>query len=443
MFNLEKFLGFWFKIILVTGLLLVTLFFLSVLTESSLEDLISWFQLSVVAKASQEDLTYWLHLSAFAKLLRELPFSWFKVFFNMLPGLFAIGFALYLPSRYVESLYDLENTTEGFKFLVRYEFGRPGFRPLVIVGEGRIFGGDDTIKKIGGPAGLLVFDDSAAVLECGGRLTRVLGPGFYKDLAPFERVWETVDIRPQRWEYPVGAMTLEGIPVTCMADIRFKIRDIGQEPTKKYPYPMSKNAVLDAVSCKWIRESDRSEPDRRMEWDKRVIISHTEGTLRSILARYPLNQLIEPTGRWEIREQLEQALNESVLGLGAKIIGVELGDITLEDAATQQWIERWQVRKRREAETLIAQGEATRTRLEAEAQSEVKLDMYQRTANILRELKNLYGSNIPPRLIALRFTDMIREIPGNALYLPDDVLKTLKSIEERLASKHISFESKP
>ncbi len=432
MFNLEGLLKFLLKAILVTGYILGSLFILSVLTEASPEDLISWFQLNVVEKASQEDLIYWLHFSAVAELLQVLPFSWFKVFLNMLPGLFAIGLVLYLSSRYVQSLYALENTKEGLNFLVRYEIGRPQFRPLVIVGEGKVMGGDDTVKKIGGPGGILVFNDSAAVLEKAGQITRVFGPGFGQ-LAPFERVWETVDLRPQRWNYPVSAMTLEGIPITCEAEVRFKIGDDGQLPTKESPHPMTEEAVLKAVFCKWIRDHTRSEPDRRMEWDKRVIISHTEGALRSILSLYPLDQLIQPDGQREIRDKLEESLRESVPGLGAKIMGVELGDITVEDEATQQWIERWQATKRRAAETQIAKGEAIGTRFEAEARAKVKLDMLQRTANVLAELNSQYGSEIPPRVIALRFTDMIREIPGNALYLPDDVAATLKSIEDRLS----------
>ncbi len=227
-------------------------------------------------------------------------------------------------------------------------------------------------------------------------------------------------------------MTQEGIPVTCIADIRFKIGDDDQKPTSRNPRPYTEKAILDAVFCKWIRDHDRSEPDRRMEWDKRVIISHTEGTLRTILARYPLNELIQPNKRWKIRKELEEALSASVPDLGAKITGVELGDITLKDEATQQWIERWQATKRRIAETLIAEGEAEETRLEAEAQAEVKLDIFQRTAYILEYLKNLYGTDIPPRLIALQFTDMIRKMSGQSLYLPDDVLRTLDAIEKRL-----------
>ena len=359
MFDPKKIFAFYFKTIGIAVSLLVLLFSLSMLAN--------W-------RAYLDDTP------------TDLVFCLFIVL-NIVPSLIAVWIVFRLPSRFVQTLYGLSDTMEGFRFLRRCLVGRPEFRPLVKAEEGRTETGSDSIKKIGGPGGLLVFDDSAVILERSGTITRVLGPGFYEDLGPFEKVWETVDLRPQRWKYSVDAMTLEGIPVTCKADIRFKIDDNGQEPTKESPHPMTPEAVLKAAFCKWIREPDRSEPDRLMSWDKRVIISHTEGALRTILACYNLDQLIEPRLRQEIRDELSASLSESVPGLGAKIIQVELGDITVKDEVTQQWIEKWQTEKRRKAETLIAEGEALGTLIEAEAHAQVRLDMLQRSAHILEDLK--------------------------------------------------------
>ncbi|MEA3349023.1 MAG: SPFH domain-containing protein [Chloroflexota bacterium] len=402
MFNPKRILAFYSKIILITLPLLAMLILLSMLAV--------WY---ANAPAFLSDRMFWL-----------------LVIFNIIPGLIAVWIACNLPARFMRSLYGLNDTMEGFRFLVRCWFDRPAFRPLVIVEEGTINRGSDTIKQIGGPGGLLVYDDSAAILERGGRITRVLKPGFY-ELRPFERVWETFDLRPHRWPYSVDAMTLEGIPITCKADIRFKINDGGQAPTEASPHPVSTKAILQAAFCKWIREPDRSEEDRLMEWDKRVIISYTEGTLRSILARYPLDELIEPSGRREIRDKLSAALSDSVPNLGAQIIKVELGDITVQDDVTQQWIERWQVEKHREAETLIAIGEAEGIRIAAQAQSDVKLEIYQQAASILEDLKKEYGSDIPPRVVGLCFADMIRKMSSKMPYLPDDVLRTLGLLEEQ------------
>ncbi|MBU1661601.1 MAG: SPFH domain-containing protein [Chloroflexi bacterium] len=356
---------------------------------------------------------------------------WLFVFLNIIPSLIAVWIVFHLPARFVQALYGLKDIAEGRTFIVSCHFGRPQVGPFVVVGKGTIEGGSDALKRIGGPGGVLVFDDAAAILERSGKITRVEGPGF-SELEPFEKVWDTIDLRHQRWEYKVNAMTLEGIPVICMADVRFKIDDNGQKPTEESPHPMTREAVLKAAFCKWIREPDRSEPDRLMDWTKRVIVSHTEGALRTILACYNLDQLIEPRFRQEIRDKLSASLKKSVPGLGAKIIKVELGNITIQDEVTQQWIKKWQAEKRRKAETLIAEGKALGTLLEAEAQAQVKLDMLRRSADILEDLKAKYGEDIPPRLIALRFADMIRNLSNTMPFLPNDVVATLGVLEKRL-----------
>lgn len=400
MFNLERFVGFHF------GRALAVLFLLSMLVVFS-----TFTKLPDYLADKSPDWKFWL-----------------PVFRNIIPGLAVAWLVLHLSSHFVQTYYGLDDLAQARRFLIYFILGRPHFRPYILVGKGTIENHTDWIKKIGGPGGLLVFNDSAAVLERAGVITRVLGPGIY-ELEPFERVWETIDLTPQRWKYSVEAMSLEGIPVTCKVDVRFKIDDDGQKPTEEVPHPMTEEAVLAAVFCKWIREPDRSEPDRLMDWTKRLIISHTEGTLRSILARHPLDRLIEPLGRRAIKRELSQSLRKSVTGLGAKIISVELGNITVQDQVTQQWIDKWQVKKRRVAEALIAEGEADGNRIKAEAQAQVKLDMLQQSAEILEELHRTYGPDIPPRIMGLCLADMIKNLSNKIPYLPNDVIEVLRLIE--------------
>ncbi len=182
MFNFKSLVNFIVTIFLVAAYILGNLLLLSILAVAVSNGSISWvlvsFNLLVIAITiyilsrfikSSYDLekkivvaTYFLGTLLLLLItmltISKVSISWVLVFLNLLPGLFAIVTVFYLPSRFIESLYDLENTIEGFKFLIRSEFGRPQFKPLVIVGEGRIFGGDDAVKKIGGPGGLLVFN---------------------------------------------------------------------------------------------------------------------------------------------------------------------------------------------------------------------------------------------------------------------------------------------
>jgi regulator of protease activity HflC (stomatin/prohibitin superfamily) len=226
-------------------------------------------------------------------------------------------------------------------------------------------------------------------------------------------------------------MTQEGISVTCNADISFKIDDGDQKPTLETPHPMTEEAVFKAATSKWIREAWRTEPDRLMTWTKQVIIGETEGTLRSILARYPLDQLIDPAVRRKIQAELEEKLRGAVPNLGAKITRVALGDIQLEDEVTQQWIEKWQAEGRRRMMELEAEGQAARAAIEANARIQAQVKMIANTAKAFASMAK-YGEEIPSRFVILRFIEMIKrtsvEMLGK-LYLPYDVMRTFQMLE--------------
>ena len=418
MFDLKKWLGFWGRALLVAGLVVGIPFFLSVITE------LRAYQVSPV------DVWPFCLLLAPSCPSANWEF-WFFVLLNMVPGLVAVVVVCWLAASFVQSLYGLRSRREGWGFLMRSLFGLSGLQPFLIIREGTIQGDEaHVLRRVGGPGGLVIFNDSAVVLERAGRLTRVAGSGFAY-LEPFEKVWDVIDLRPQRWNFAVEAMTQEGIPVTCHADVSFKIDDGGKKSTREEAYPMTEEAVFKAATSKWIREAGRTEPDRLMTWTKRVVMGETEGTLRSILARYPLDQLIDPAIRRKIQAELEEALRRSVPNLGAKITRVALGDIQLEDEITQQWIEKWQAEGRRRMMELEAEGQAARAAIEANARIQAQVKMIANTAKAFDSMAR-YGEEIPSRFVILRFIEMIKrtsiEMLGR-LYLPYDVMRTFKMLE--------------
>ena len=420
MFRMVRLLKFWGRVLLAAGSIPGLLFALSVITE---------------LRAYQVSLTdVWPFCLLLAPSCPSANWEfWFFVLLNTVPGLVAVVVVCWLAASFVQSLYGLRSRREGWGFLMRSLFGLSGLQPFLIIREGTIQGDEaHVLRRVGGPGGLVIFNDSAVVLERAGRLTRVSGSGF-AHLEPFEKVWDAIDLRPQRWNFAVEAMTQEGIPVTCHADVSFKIDDGGKKSTREEAYPMTEEAVFKAATSKWIREAWRTEPDRLMTWTKQVIIGETEGTLRSILARYPLDQLIDPAIRRNIQAQLEEALRGSVPELGAKIIRVALGDIQLEDEVIQQWIEKWQAEGRRRMMELEARGRAARISIEADARLQAQVKMIANTAKAFASMAK-YGEEIPSRFVILRFVEMIKrtsiEMLGR-LYSPYDVTLTLERLEGR------------
>jgi|YelNatPaOPRAMG01_1025707.scaffolds.fasta_scaffold17192_2 hypothetical protein len=372
-----------------------------------------------------------------------------------LPVLGALVAIPLLVSPLFHRLYATKDLKEAHDTFNRIVFGKLGFGPYLLIKEGRLAMGADTpVARVGGPASLVIYNDTAVVTEQYGRLKRVLGAGF-PQLERFERVWEIVDLRPQRWVYEVFALTREGIPISCEADISFKIDDrlpTGEEkgPTDKEPYPYTEDAVLKAATSKWIREPWRDDP--HMAWTGRVVIGFTEGILRDILAEYRLDWLIAPPQpgqlhpREEIRKRLFEELSAKAETVGAKILKVELGAIRvkardekvsrqLADIVSNQWIETWYADWESRALTSQAEGEAELLRMDA-AQIQAQAEMVIALTEALQSVV-MNQQATEPYLLALRFVETLRWLsfdPYTRDFMPPEVMRTLRRMQELLGA---------
>ncbi len=375
-----------------------------------------------------------------------------RSFFSSVPLLIALIAISRLASRFVRDLYDTEDLEEAQGVAHRSMFGMPGdaLKPLLIVEEGHItLGAGTTCDRIGGPGFVVVHGDSAAVLERGGRLSRVLGPAFCF-LERYERVWEVIDLRQQHWPLAVTAMTKEGIPVSCQADITFKIddRDAGQQgevPARSLAH--TDEAVFNAATSTWVRIHEPDHPEQTRKWTGRVMIGEVEGILRMVLADYRLDWLMQPpwpgrgNPREEIRERLEKRLREKLSvgnDKGARILNVDLGEIDVKDEKIYaQWVEAWQADWRRRAVEDQAEGEAEIARLDAarvQAQAEMVLTLIETIRPLVSSEEELH-----PYLMAMRFTETLRWMaydPHKRMFLPPETLRMLSQLEQLLANTH-------
>jgi regulator of protease activity HflC (stomatin/prohibitin superfamily) len=361
-----------------------------------------------------------------------------KLAASLVPATVAIVGAGILAISYLKALYGLKGYGEAFWHLVHCLFGLASFKPWIRVEEGKIdyqlADPNSFIVKAGGPGNVIVRKDSAAVLEKGGKLNRVVGPGF-ANLEPFERVYDTVDLRPRRWPLAVNALSKEGIPLTCEADIEFQIQDGGQKRSSETPFPVDLGAVFTAVTSKWIREETRKAGDRVLDWKGRIVVSAGEGTLRFILARHPLERLIAPERvghehpRQVIRKELEKALHAAAANVGARILRVELGKIEVRDEITQQWIESWQANWDRLGLEYLATTEAAYHRMVETARAEAFVRRVRDTSKILFELRKtseqdfLTGAKLQLHLA-------LRNVSSDSLgltYMPAEAMKLLQN----------------
>jgi len=419
MFNLKRILTYYGRIIRLFGPILLTL-----------------LSLAVLAVVLDPILAVVLDLGEPSPLL-DLPIE-VAVAIGLIPGLVIVRTLRLLAANFVQGVYGLGTSAEGANFLWRRLFGMRSFKPYLIIKDGKLPSDKEPLMRAGGPGSLVVYKDSAVVLEKAGKLTRVARKGFVT-LGAFEKAWDVVDLRPHRWAYDVSAMTKDGIPVTCQADITFQIDDAGQPPSEEEPFPATEQAIFYAATRKWMREADRSKDDQVFDWARRAIIGNTEGALRAILARYLLDQLLGPDElnkshyRSEIRSKLETELRASFPDLGVKVTQVELGDIKVDDKIAHQQIEAWRSLWQRWVREREAEGEAARLQYVEAAKAQAQADMIVSITQAFQSLAAA-GAVIPSQLVLLRMFEVLKrssyDPQTGILFLPSEVLKTWQLVQE-------------
>jgi regulator of protease activity HflC (stomatin/prohibitin superfamily) len=370
------------------------------------------------------------------------PTFWISIVINMLPIVIISAVVFWLAGRFVRDFYKLDSTKSGVDFLLRSRFGQHSFRPWMRVEQGAItFPEDSALKRTGGPGNLVVYSDSAIVLEHSGKLTRVEGPGFPK-LEPFEYIYDIIDLRPKRWVFKVNAMTKDGIPISWDAEVHYQIADGGQEPNEETPYPVSKDDILKASSSKWNFVGRTV----KLDWEARIIIGNTEGGLRSILARKWLNQLIGITekdaqaARREVQQELEQALRDSAPEIGAKVLDVKLANLTVEDQITQQWIDLWRTRWQRWTVERLAHGEAAQIYLHETAKAEAQMSLL---VSIGRALQSLTDRDmVIPHIVLIRLFSVLDRAAFDAssrIFFPTEALDVLDRMRTLIEKENIQI----
>lgn len=366
---------------------------------------------------------------------------------SVFPALLALVTVPIVASRFIKEFYDVPSLEEAHDFLMRLVYGVVKFGPSLLIKEGKVAKGKDSpLHRVGGPGYLVIYNDSAVVTERGGRLWRILGTGFAK-LERFEKVYEVIDLRPQRWVLPVRGMTREGIPVICEADVHFKIDDRipdergtlrRQQPTQKEPYPYNPDAILRAISHRWVREPGSTAPT--MDWAGRVIVSFVEGTLRNILAEYRLDWLIAPIGstdehpREVIRRRLEEQMKQKAANVGGMILRLELGEIKVEDERiSKQWIDAWYADWQSRSLASRVEGEAQLLRMEV-AQAQAQAEMVIRLTDALQSVVT-DEEDLRPYLLATRFVQTLHWLafdPSTRGFMPPEATQTLENLQRML-----------
>ncbi len=324
--------------------------------------------------------------------------SWYKVIAFLLAlvthpvFLFIVGMlgawwvAYVLMVQIVSALYDVP-TEEAEGFVIRLFYGLPKKPPksptLVVRGGKTQPGAPEVLRKIGGPGFLSVGLASAVVLSRRGRIVRAVGPGFHT-LDAFEKIWDTVDLRPQRREVKVETYTRDGIPVICKAEIRFDLSD-GEELWRQGESFTEARAktVLRLTTEKVVLGPEKD--DRFTPWSGRMYKAILDGEIRDWIEQYRLDDLISPTSAGEpmitrLQEEVEAKVKAEAKSLGIWVDRVEIKSLRpSEEHISEQWLALWRSEWDRFENELKAKAKAM-------GSQEVHLARLQARANLLTEM---------------------------------------------------------
>lgn len=350
-----------------------------------------------------------------------------------------------------------------FAHLLAQALGFGGYRYFVIKnGAIRKDDAEHPVIRVGGPAFLVIYNDSTAVLERDGCSTRVVGPGF-AFLEPFEIIREVVDLRPQmrlKNEERVRAVTRDGIPIQVDLEVEFMIQPGPRRRNNPLamPYPYLERAVRRAVYNKAVAR------DQTYFW-KDLVLHRARFELRRLLNNYVLDRLIEPeegdpreplafrdTPRREIQKELRRRLGtrvfdpaheggepnvSAVKDIGVTVLRVTLGKLSIEskfaearEEISKHRIESWKAEWIKRKTILEAEGEAAKTRLNETARAQAQAEMIQAIARAL-EASDLAKVANPSHILALRTIEALEQMaldPWGQIFVPEETLATLERL---------------
>ena len=279
---------------------------------------------------------------------------------------------------------------ETMKLLKRLVLGLsqyPPQKPVLQVQDGQVLSEvPGVLEQVGGPGFLGVEHNNAVVTNKLGILSRILGPGFYT-LEPFEKVWDVVDLRPQRRTINVRFMTRDGIPASADAEVVFRIPFIDEYmrmkgrgesstnivgtdseiiPPQAQASNFSSDAVLTVTTGKLVNGPQARSPVT--DWITFLPEELLDGTVRDVLERYTLDAFLYPQYWLSLKESVNQLgeteyklvrpqplenhknqIESQVKALAAEhgilVEYVELGPVLpVEDAISRAWLEFWQAK---------------------------------------------------------------------------------------------------
>ncbi len=340
-----------------------------------------------------------------------------------LPGLLGFGLAMERAGRLVSDFYSLKSHAHGRAFVLRRLFNLGlGISAAAKSGNLEVDPQSEAIEKIGGPGSLSVHAETAALLERGGRYSRIVGPGTtYLDA--FERVRAVIDLRPLNRRKTESAYSRDGIEVKAETTVSFKL--MKQKDDEPIARPEARPSWRDLVKARLgfkvapppAPEAPPASPEAirsivyelpaGVSWDSTV-----SSGLADVIPHKMLDELWAPENsernpRREIETELLNRGKENLRKRGIELIDLTIGPLEVTDRSVdRQRREYWQTHWESRSRVTEAAGEAEALRQQQTARAEAQAELIQAIAHSFRMMA-FSGAAQPSLLVALKMLEVI------------------------------------
>jgi regulator of protease activity HflC (stomatin/prohibitin superfamily) len=367
---------------------------------------------------------------------------WSLIFGFVLAALFCIPLLLplsFIGARIVYGAYDQYkgHELEAMFSLIRSVLGMSKGTILVKAGAVQVINGrEESLKRFGGPARLIVQEGHAVILEKSGTIARIVGRGT-DQLGKLERVSTVVDLTPKSQALEEeNVVTKEGVSLDKVQAIVFYRVVPGDSSKPGYRENGRYSYDEDVVYRFWNTSGGQT-------WQSSVA-AIAKAALRDVVARFTLDQIFigadqfrkqvkgdkeqEPTSAG-FRGDLCNYINRTTEPLlGVRITAADIGDIQLPEDAKRRLMEKWMAEVERRTIIARSQADATAVSVQEMARSEAR----KRAIGMLSEaLGTATGQQISAdQIVKLRLIEALEKMAAEhtpGVFLPNEMLAWLRS----------------
>jgi len=311
--------------------------------------------------------------------------------------------------------------------------------PFVLIKDGKLDPPDRWVTWLGGPAKLVIFDGCALYLERGNRFSRVVGPGMpLPFLDRTETVKAVVDLRPQVRLGRVSTWTKDGIRIQMEVRMECQIglEGMTKASSENLIYPYGPISVKKAIERTAVRFDQEKKCLVESDWGD-GIWGQVRGFLASYVASHSVDGLfMAGIGNGQILSQnvsdnICQELNAKLSDYGARLLSLQIVNVTIPDDVNAQRIQVWGARKQSVIAITGGQAKAYEILAREKARAEAERDLIEGIADGL--------AGIDPskyhEVLVLSLSGILDQSLGDfelRPYIAGETLESLKKLRELL-----------